>query len=73
MLVFVEDAADAIASADVTDSADVRRRDGRGECLQRPGVGDPLLLLPRAAQHVRCNRSPVEAADTVRNACWAAV
>ncbi len=29
--------------------------------------------MPGAAQRVRCNRSPVEAADTVRHSCWAAV
>ena len=28
--------------------------------------------MPGAAQHVRCNPSPVEAADTVRHPCWAA-
>ena len=29
--------------------------------------------MPGAAQRVRCNRRPVEAADMVRHPCWAAV
>jgi hypothetical protein len=32
MLVFVEDTADAVTSADVEAAADVRGRDGRGQC-----------------------------------------
>ena len=43
MLVFVEDAAEAVTSADVEAVADVRRGDGRRQCSQWPGVGDPLV------------------------------
>jgi hypothetical protein len=43
MLVLVEDAAEAVASADVKGRAGVRMRDGRRQCLQRPVVGDALV------------------------------
>jgi hypothetical protein len=47
--------------------------DGRG-CLGRGG-GEAITVVgrgidPGAARHVRCSRSPGEAADTVRDPCW---
>ena len=43
MLVFVEDSAESVASADVEESVSVRLGDRRGQSLLWPGVGDALV------------------------------
>lgn len=43
MLILVEDASEAVASADVKVGGGSEFRDRRGQCAQWPGASDPLM------------------------------
>jgi hypothetical protein len=50
MLVLVEDAAEAVASADVKTGGGVQVRDRCGQCAQWPGVRDSLMRPVRVVE-----------------------
>jgi hypothetical protein len=54
MLVLMEDAAEAVASADVKTGGGVQFRHRCGQCAQWPGVGDSLMRPVRVVELLKC-------------------